>query len=198
MFEILEYLTTGVILSIDAMAVCIVCGIKMPDFSAKHIWTLALSFGFAQGIMPALGWLGGTGIYRWVSPVDHWIAFGLLLFVGGRMIHEARSDEDEKCPAFTVKSIFMLAIATSLDALSIGLTYAMLERPILLPACIFIVITTLCSALAGVFGNKLSSKFGKHATLVGGIVLILIGLKIIIEHLFFNGEIAQITALLGG
>lgn len=175
-------------LSMDAFAVSICKGLGMRKINYRHAFLIALFFGGFQALMPLIGWALGAQFEQYITEIDHWIAFILLAFIGGKMLYDAfHEDEQEECDCeeekFKVKEIFMLAIATSIDALAVGITLAFLRVDIL-PAIACIGITTfVLSFVAVIIGNKFGSKYQKPSTIIGGLVLIGIGLKILLEHL---------------
>ena len=179
---------TAVGLSMDAFAVAICKGLALKKISVKNACLVGLWFGGFQALMPLLGYLVGTRFQDYVVAIDHWIAFVLLALIGGNMIKEALSkEEDEADDSLSVKAMFPLAIATSIDALAVGITYAFLKVDII-PAVSFIgVITFLLSAIGVKVGNVFGAKYKSKAELMGGIVLILMGTKILLEHLGILG-----------
>lgn len=180
---LIELLILAVGLSMDAMAVAICKGLSVPKVEKKHILTVGLYFGGFQGLMPLLGYWLGVNFQLLVESVDHWIAFVLLGLIGLNMIKESRSSEPEELDAsFSAKSMLPLAIATSIDALAVGITFAFLKVEIL-PAVSFIGITTFCLSGVGLLvGNTLGAHSKSKAELLGGIVLITMGAKILLEH----------------
>lgn len=182
-----ELFLIGVGLSMDAFAVSICKGLGMKRVNYSHAFIIALFFGGFQAFMPLVGYLLGAQFAGFVSSFAHWIAFGLLAFIGGKMLWDAFHEEDEDDVAedgdkIDLKELFMLAIATSIDALAVGVSFAFLEVSIL-PAIALIGVTTFVISFGGVaIGNKFGSKYEKPSTIIGGVVLILIGLKIVIEH----------------
>lgn len=188
---ILELFLIGVSLSMDAFAVAVCHGLCMPKLNLRHGAVIALFFGGFQALMPFLGWVLGSQFARYIESVDHWVAFVLLALIGGNMVREALAPEDEEETACAVtdrldlKRLFMLAIATSIDALAVGVTFAFF-RVSILPAVSLIGATTFCISLGGVVvGNYFGTRYKKRAELTGGIVLILLGTKILLEHLGF-------------
>ncbi|WP_102378397.1 manganese efflux pump MntP family protein [Raoultibacter timonensis] len=180
-------------LSMDAFAVSVCKGLGMRKLNWKHALVIALFFGGFQGIMPVIGWALGTQFESYITSIDHWIAFVLLAFIGAKMLWDAFHEEDEctECKEgeerLDIKELVMLAIATSIDALAIGITFAFLRVDIV-PAALAIAATTFVLSFVGVAtGNQFGSRFRKPATVAGGVVLILIGLKILLEHLGFLG-----------
>lgn len=185
----IELFLIGVGLSMDAFAVAVCKGLAMKKINFKHALVIALFFGGFQALMPFLGWALGRQFEQYITSIDHWIAFGLLCFIGGKMIfdvfHEGK--EDEACPQeepkLDIKQLFLMAIATSIDALAVGISFAFLEVSIV-PAIIEIGCTTFVLSIVGVvIGNKFGNKYQEKATLTGGVILILIGIKILLEHL---------------
>ena len=179
----------GVSLSMDAFAVAICKGLAMRKVNKKQCFVIALFFGGFQALMPFLGWLLGTRFESYITSIDHWIAFVLLAFIGGKLIVEAVRDKDDNPeiteidPPLNIKEMFVLAVATSIDALAVGITFAFLEIPIV-QAIAIIGTTTFIISIAGVYiGNFFGNKYKNKAEIVGGVILILIGLKILLEHL---------------
>lgn len=184
---IIELLLIGVGLSMDAFAVSICKGLNMKKVNKIHCGVIALFFGGFQALMPFLGWALGRQFESYITSVDHWIAFVLLGVIGGKMVNDARKEgEGERCREETglnLKELFLLAVATSIDALAVGITFAFLKVDIL-PAIGIIGVTTFVLSAAGVFiGNIFGSRYKNKAELAGGIILILLGCKILLEHL---------------
>ena len=187
---IVELALIGVGLSMDAFAVSVCKGLGMKRLNMRQAFVIALFFGGFQALMPVIGWVLGTGFQAFITPIDHWIAFALLAFIGGKMLWDAfRGDEDEgeNVPSdeasLDLKELTMLAVATSIDALAVGITFAFLQVDIV-PAVALIGVITLALSFGGVaIGHFFGARFEKPATIVGGVVLILIGLKILLEHL---------------
>lgn len=183
-----ELFLIGVGLSMDAFAVSICKGLGMSRLSMRQAAVISLFFGGFQALMPLIGWALGSQLTDFITPIDHWIAFGLLAFVGGKMLWDAfhEDDEDEGVQAdekLDLKELLMLAIATSIDALAVGITFAFLQVAIV-PSITIIGLTTFVISFAGVaVGHFFGARFEKPATIVGGVVLILIGVKILLEHL---------------
>ena len=182
--SIWELFVIAVGLSMDAFAVAVCKGLAMPKMSWKGAAIVGLYFGGFQALMPFLGYLLGAGFKDAISAYDHWVAFILLALIGGNMIRESREDEEESLDAsLSFRSMVLLAIATSIDALAVGVTLAFLDVPILSSVC-FIGVVTFCLSLVGVkAGNVFGCKYKSKAEFVGGLVLILIGLKILLEHM---------------
>lgn len=179
----LFFLAVG--LSMDAFAVAVCKGLATPKITVKKAAVVGLWFGGFQALMPALGYLVGYRFQEKITTFDHWIAFILLAFIGGNMIKESFSKEEEGANAsLAFKEMFLLAVATSIDALAVGVTFAFLPDVPIIPAVSFIgVITFFLSAIGMKIGNVFGTKYKSKAELAGGIILILIGGKILIEHL---------------
>lgn len=180
-----ELFSLAVGLSMDAFAVSICKGLSVRRVRPKHMLICGLYFGGFQMLMPLIGYLLGVNFRSMIASVDHWIAFVLLSLIGANMLRESFSkDKDENVDAsFGVKTMLLMAVATSIDALAVGVTFAFLEVSIV-PAVSFIGITTFIFSAAGVLiGNIFGAKWKNKAEFAGGAILILIGLKILIEHL---------------
>ena len=183
---LIELFLIAVGLSMDAFAVSVCKGLAMPKCTFKKAAIVGLWFGGFQALMPAIGYVLGAQFQEAIASIDHWIAFVLLALIGGNMIHEALdNDEEEADASLNVKTMFLLAVATSIDALAIGITFAFLKVNII-PAVCFIGIVTFIISFAGVkIGNVFGTRYKNKAEIVGGIILILLGLKILLEHLGF-------------
>ena len=184
---LVELFLVAVGLSMDAFAVAICKGLGMKRLDIGQALVIALFFGGFQALMPAIGWLLGSQFAHIVEPIDHWIAFALLAFIGGKMLVDAlRGDEEEEAASdasLDLRELAMLAIATSIDALAVGVTFAFLQMDIVFPV-LFIGVTTFVLSFAGVaIGHQFGSRWEKPSTIAGGVVLILIGCKILLEHL---------------
>lgn len=185
---LIELFLISVGLSMDAFAVSVCKGLAMPKCTFKKAAIVGLWFGGFQALMPAIGYVLGAQFQEAIASIDHWIAFVLLALIGGNMIHEALdNDEEEADASLDVKTMFLLAVATSIDALAIGITFAFLKVNII-PAVCFIGIVTFIISFAGVkIGNVFGARYKNKAEIVGGVILILLGLKILLEHLGFLG-----------
>ncbi len=185
---LIELFLIAVGLSMDAFAVSVCKGLAMPKCTFKKAAIVGLWFGGFQALMPAIGYVLGAQFQETIASIDHWIAFVLLALIGGNMIHEALdNDEEEADASLDVKTMFLLAVATSIDALAIGITFAFLKVNII-PAVCFIGIVTFIISFAGVkIGNVFGVRYKNKAEIVGGVILILLGLKILLEHLGFLG-----------
>lgn len=180
-----ELVVLAVGLSMDAFAVSICKGLALQRVSWKECCIAGLWFGGFQALMPLLGYLLGTQFEQFVTSVDHWIAFVLLGIIGGNMIREALSkDEDKLDGSLAFKAMLLLAIATSIDALAVGITFALLPDVNLPAAVSFIGATTFILSAVGLkVGNVFGLKYKSRAEIAGGIILILLGVKILLEHL---------------
>ncbi|MBQ7338427.1 MAG: manganese efflux pump [Clostridia bacterium] len=193
----LELFFVGVGLSMDAFSVAVCKGLQMRRIRWGRTLTVALFFGGFQALMPLIGWLLGKQFEQYITAVDHWIAFGLLLFIGGKMLldvyresREAKNpceqENDGRDAPFRIGELALMALATSIDALAVGITFAFLKVNIW-GAISIIGVTTFFLSIVGVFiGNIFGTKYQNKATIAGGVVLIIIGTKILIEHLFFS------------
>lgn len=184
----IELFLIGVGLAMDAFAVSICKGLAMEKVNKKQAVVIGLYFGGFQALMPLIGWFMGVRFQKNITSIDHWIAFILLVFIGGKMIWEAVKDPDvqeipEKDPPLKHKEMLLLAIATSIDALAVGITFAFLDKPIIEAVAIIGCTTFALSILGVVVGNFFGTRYKKKAEIAGGVILILIGLKILLEHL---------------
>lgn len=181
---------TAVGLSMDAFAVAISKGITMKKLNVKNALKIAGFFGFFQGFMPLIGWLVGVRFSNYVMKFDHWIAFILLFLIGGKMAYEAYKSKDECEVAVTDgsvevlnnKELLLLAVATSIDALAVGVSFAFLQVNIVKSVIMIGVITFVISFIGVAMGRKLGCLFQKKAEMFGGAMLMIIGLKIVLEH----------------
>lgn len=181
--SILELLIIAVGLSMDAFAISICKGLSVKKIQTKHMVITGLWFGGAQAIMPLIGFLLCNGFHSLIVNIDHWIAFILLSVIGISMIKESREESKELDDSFAAKVMLPLAIADSIDALAAGVTFAFLEVHII-PTVILIGITTFIFSAIGIkIGNKFGEKYCSKAELAGGIILIAMGVKILLEHL---------------
>ncbi|MDI6767157.1 MAG: manganese efflux pump MntP family protein [Bacteroidota bacterium] len=172
-------------LSMDAVAVAISMGLSINSLRIRHGLLIGLFFGAFQAIMPVLGWAAGRGLKDFISGVDHWIAFGLLTIIGVKMIYESIKGRpmNDKIKQLNIYILFMLSIATSIDALAIGISFAFLQSEIITPILIIGIVTFVLSFLGVGFGKHVGYLLPKRIEIVGGIILIGIGTKILLEHL---------------
>lgn len=194
--SILNIILIGIGLAMDAFAVTVAKSLSLKDIKLKETLTMAGLFGLFQGGMPLLGWLAGIKFEAYITSIDHWIAFLLLGFIGGKMLYEAFGDEKDDKQAdkevavssvkknrLSMKTLLFLAVATSIDALAVGVSFAFLNVSII-PAVIIIGLTTFILCIGAVYIGKLfGAMIQKKAEILGGIILILIGLKILLEHI---------------
>ncbi|MDO4815701.1 MAG: manganese efflux pump MntP family protein [Bacillota bacterium] len=180
----LDLFLIAVALSMDAFAVSVCKGLSVGKLKPKHSLIAGAYFGGFQALMPVVGFLLGFKFEKFIVSVDHWIAFVLLAVIGANMIKEALGgDEDEVDSSFGFKAMLPMAVATSIDALAVGITFAFLNVSIVKAAALIGITTFVLSAIGVVVGNLFGAKYKSKAELLGGIVLILIGLKILLEHL---------------
>lgn len=172
-------------LAVDAFAVAMATAASLPRVTARHLFRLSWHFGLFQGIMPVIGWYLGAAVVARVATVDHWIAFGLLALLGGRMIVSAVGDGGNRIPGDPTRgwSLMMLSIATSIDALAGGVTLAMLGVPVWRPALIIGLVALALSATGVLLGQRIGLRWGRRAEFAGGLVLIALGLRILADHL---------------
>lgn len=183
---IIEILLISISLAMDAFAVSICKGVSMKKMNWKKAIIIGLYFGGFQMLMPIIGYMLGKGFENVVANIDHWIAFILLAGIGANMIKEAFSDESDKVnDNIDVKTMILLAIATSIDALAVGITFAFLKVNLILAISLIGIVAFTLSVIGTKIGNRFGDKYGNKACLVGGVILILMGIKILIEHLFF-------------
>ena len=188
----IEIFLVGVGLSMDAFAVAVCKGLNMKKINYSYSVIIALFFGGFQALMPLIGWIAGRQFEKYITSIDHWIAFLLLAVIGGKMLYEAltgKSDDESESAAapksdgINYKELFMLAVATSIDALAVGITFAFLNVNIWMAISVIGATTFVLSLIGVAVGNKFGSIYQKKAEIAGGAVLILIGIKILLEHL---------------
>lgn len=194
MFAVVSVFFIAVSLAMDALAASVSIGICIPKVKTHHALKVALIFGGFQALMPAIGWYLGSAFRHVIQPIDHWVAFLLLAVIGGKMILDAwkerdQDDDPDFCPIgepTETSRLLGLGIATSIDALAAGISLSIEDISLLL-AVLMIGVITLVICFAGVFfGKRLGRRFRRRACMIGGAVLILIGIKIVIEHLILN------------
>ena len=185
----IEIFFIAVSLAMDAFAVSVSNGLMLPKIQIKHAIIFGLFFGVFQFIMPLIGWACGSRFSQYIVNVDHWVAFVLLSLIGGKMVYETFKDDennvrDEK-NIMSFSNLTILAIATSIDALAVGVTFALVKVNVLSASVIIGIVAFILSFVGVMLGKKIGSVFQTYAERIGGLVLIGIGIKILIEHLFF-------------
>lgn len=182
-----ELIIIAIGLSMDAFAVAVCKGLAVKKVEYRHSVIVGAYFGGFQALMPLIGFLVGIQFQAMITAIDHWIAFVLLLIIGGNMIKESRGEDEDLDDSFSFKTMFPLAIATSIDALAIGVTFAFLKVNIVWAISLIGVITFILSGIGVKIGNSFGVKYKSRAEMLGGIVLILLGTKILIDHIgLFN------------
>lgn len=193
MMVFIELALIGVGLAMDAFAVSVCKGLGMRKVNKKQTFIIGLFFGGFQALMPLIGWALGKQFESYITSIDHWIAFLLLGYIGVKMMIEARKPEDEAVEVkemdapLDIKEMFLLAIATSIDALAVGITFAFLDYPIIEAITIIGVVTFVISVIGVYIGNFFGNKYKSRAEFAGGLILVLIGVKILVEHLGLLG-----------
>ena len=183
---IIELILLSIGLGMDAFAVSVCKGISMKKMNWKKACIIGLYFGGFQAIMPVIGYFFGNSFESIITNIDHWIAFILLAIIGAKMIQEAfQKEEEEYNEDISVKTMLVLSIATSIDALAVGITFAFLKVNLLLAITLIGTITFILSVIGTKIGNRFGDKYKSKAELAGGIILIIIGLKILLEHIGF-------------
>jgi putative Mn2+ efflux pump MntP len=172
-------------LAMDAFAVALGTGAVLSRLTGRHLFRLGFHFGLFQALMPVIGWLAGQTIIHWVSAWDHWIAFSLLALIGGRMIHEACSDEEKPEDRDPTKglSLVLLSIATSIDALAVGFSLSVIGVSIWIPSLVIGLVAGALTVIGMLMGGRIGDRWGSRVEIFGGVILIGIGLKILVEHL---------------
>lgn len=180
----LTILGIALALAMDAFAVALAAGAVINPITGRHLFRLGFHFGLFQAMMPIAGWLVGMTFQKWISAYDHWVAFGLLAVVGGRMIIEAFDEERDESASDPTKGLtmVMLSVATSIDALAVGLSLAMLGVSVWLPSAVIGVVAGVLTVAGMLLGRRLGDDWGKRVEICGGLVLCVIGLKILLEH----------------
>ncbi|MEA4955477.1 MAG: manganese efflux pump MntP family protein [Pseudoflavonifractor sp.] len=179
-----EIFLIAVSLAMDAFAVSISTGIAVPGFGPRQAARIGAWCGFFQFAMPLIGWFLGSSVRSYIEAVDHWIAFALLALIGGHMIRDALSGGGEEAVTdLSTRRLFFLALATSIDALAVGVSMAFMEVNILLASVVIGAVAFLLAMLGGLLGRRLGDLFQRRATLLGGAVLVCIGAKILVQHL---------------
>ena len=181
---IVELLLLSIVLAMDAFAVSICKGISMKKMNWKKAIIIGLYFGGFQALMPTIGFFLGSAFQNLITSIDHWIAFLLLTIIGGGMIKESFGDDSEnRNDDVSLKTMIVLAIATSIDALAVGITFAFLKVNLILAVSLIGIITFVLVVAGTKIGNKFGDKYESKAELVGGVILVLLGIKILLEHL---------------
>ena len=189
MLMFIELFLLGIGLAMDAFAVSVCKGLGMRKLNKKQTLIIGLYFGGFQALMPLIGWLLGSQFQKYITRIDHWIAFILLGFIGGKMMIEAIREwnEEETVDVMDApldhKNMLVLAVATSIDALAVGITFAFLDTPIIEAITIIGITTMIISIIGVVVGNFFGSRYKSKAEFIGGLILVLLGLKILLEHL---------------
>lgn len=183
----MELILIGIGLSMDAFAVSICKGLSVGKIKPRHMLSAGIWFGGFQALMPLIGFMLGSAFEQYITSIDHWVAFILLGIIGVNMIKESREEETNQDASFGFRAMLVLAVATSIDALAVGITFAFLRVDII-PAIAIIGVTTFAFSIAGIkIGSVFGAKYKSKAEFFGGAVLIFLGIKILIEHLFFGG-----------
>ncbi len=185
--NILTIVPIAIALAMDCFAVSIAGGATIKHLKINDALKIAIVFGLFQAIMPIIGWLAGLSLTTFISNIDHWIAFGLLTFIGCKMIYESRKikTDKKKLKILNIRILLLLAVATSIDALAVGLSFAFLKIQILTAVIIIGIVAFLFSLIGLFIGNKIGHFFEKKIGIIGGIILIAIGIRILLEHLQF-------------
>ncbi len=181
----IEILLIALGLATDAFAVCVGAGTTRFVNGPRPVFRLVFHFGLFQALMPVLGWLAGASIERYIAAFDHWVAFGLLAFVGARMIRSGLDPSDEAAVADPSRggTLIMLSVATSIDAFAIGLSLAVLRADVFFPALVIGLVAAALSLVGLSIGNRLGTLFGKRMAIIGGVILIAIGIRVVLTHL---------------
>jgi len=183
---LLEITGVAIGLAMDASAVSVANGISIKNIKQKEAFRIAFSFGFFQAVMPLIGWALGLSFRSYIQNFDHWIAFGLLLVIGAHMLIEALEPpkpDSTKNNCLNPRTLLIMSFATSIDALAAGISFSVLDMGIWFPILIIGLITFILSYIFLISGNKLGNRFGRGMDFVGGVILIAIGVKILVEHL---------------
>ncbi len=179
-------LAVAVALAMDALAVAIVTGLTVSPLTGRHVFRLSFHFGLFQALMPAAGWAAGVALHRYIAAFDHWLAFALLAVVAVRMIRGALRAEGEKRRVINDPTsgweLVMLSVATSVDALAVGLSLALLGSAILGPALVIGVVAAGFTCAGMLLGRRIGARWGQRVEIVGALILLAIGLKIVLEH----------------
>ena len=173
-------------LSMDAFAVAVACSLALRRVSARQTFRMGFHFGLFQAMMPLIGWYTGQSAHQYIESWDHWVAFGLLAFVGGKAIYEALREQDDdlaQTDPTRGMSLVIFSVATSIDALAVGLSLAMMRVEIFFPVAVIGVVTAAITSLGMHLGPRIGERFGPRMEVLGGLVLIGIGVKLLLSHL---------------
>ena len=182
--DMLTIILIAIGLAMDAFAVSIAKGITISNHRKKTALVMATFFAVFQMFMPVIGWIAGLGLEELITGIDHWIAFGLLALIGARMIYDSTKKEDPQRESnIRLHALLILSVATSIDALMVGLSFAFLQTAIVIPIIVIGIVTFSLSYLGFHFGNVIGNILGSKIKVIGGVILIAIGVKILLEHL---------------
>jgi putative Mn2+ efflux pump MntP len=185
--DLLSVTALAVALAMDAFAVAIVTGLTVKPLTRRHVFRLAFHFGLFQFFMPIIGWAAGTAVQKHIADFDHWVAFGLLSFIGGKMIWGSLSGDGQESDSRNDPTwgwqLVVLSIATSIDALAVGLSLGLIGSAIIKPAVIIGIVAAGFTAIGMVLGRKIGSVWSKRVEIAGGLILMAIGVKIVVDHL---------------
>ncbi|MBW2185646.1 MAG: manganese efflux pump [Deltaproteobacteria bacterium] len=183
--ELYALLGIAIALAMDAFAVALSAGVILPVLTGRHLFRLSFHFGLFQGLMPIIGWLIGARIYDLIADYDHWVAFVLLMFIGIRMVHEAFACDDDAPRRDPTRGMTLvtLSVATSIDALVVGLTLGVLKVDVWYPALVIGVVAALFTMVGMILGRRVGALWGQRMEVFGGVLLCCLGVKILIEHL---------------
>ncbi len=183
----LSLLAIACALAMDAFAVAIVAGLTLNPLMKRQIFRLAFHFGLFQALMPVIGWSAGRAVYRYISEFDHWVAFGLLALIGGRMLWgallEKKEDKKSVDDPTSGMNLILLSVATSIDAMAVGLSLAMIGSAVLVPALVIGLVAAAFTVTGMLLGRRMGSLWGKRVEAFGGCILVAIGIKILMEHM---------------
>jgi len=182
--DLLTLFGVALALAMDAFAVALAAGAVLNPLTGRHLFRLGFHFGLFQALMPIAGWLVGMTVQKWISAYGHWIAFVLLTVVGGRMILEAFDEKEDKAVSDPTRGLtmVMLSVATSIDALAVGLSLALLGVSVWTPAAVIGVVAGVLTVTGMLLGRRLGDNWGKRVEVCGGLVLCIIGVKILLEN----------------
>jgi putative Mn2+ efflux pump MntP len=184
----LNLLALAIALAMDAFAVAVVAGLTVGALTKRHVFRLSFHFGLFQALMPTIGWVGGIAVHAYIAAFSHWVAFGLLAFVGGKMLLEAILRGGEKLDASRDPtsgwSLVILSVATSIDALAVGLSLGVIGSSILVPVLVIGIVAAAFTILGMFLGRRIGIRWGQRVEVLGGIILLAIGCRILWAHLF--------------